>query len=421
MARGLWLRAAAMAGMGLLVVSSAAREPRINGQLTLRTGHENIATDSLRFPLAGDSAWDASAELRLNAEVPANRRDRFTIHYEAIVRKQEWDPDRIGAAGPLTGGAVPDDRRRFFDLTRTLHEKNGEVAYHRLDRLVWEGSAEWGTLAVGRTAVTWGNGLVFNPMDLFNPFAPTDVERDYKQGDDMVHLTLVPADWNGNLGWQLLLVPRRDAAGGDPVMSESSVALKTHFFTGDSEWNLLAAWHYDEAVLGIGHTGYLGDAVWRADATLAFAEDGSAVFSGVVNLDRSWTWKEMNGYGSLEFHYNTYGTGDYGGLDREEALLERLSRGGIHTLGRAYLASSLRVELHPLLNAYLTSLANLEDPSAVLLPRLVWNVRQDLDLTLGGSLPLGGRGTEFGGLPVPGTRRFLKAPDRLYFWVKGYF
>ena len=32
-----------------------------------------------------------------------------------------------------------------------------------------------------------GERVFFNPMDLFNPFAPTDIEREYKIGDDMAY------------------------------------------------------------------------------------------------------------------------------------------------------------------------------------------------------------------------------------------
>ena len=39
----------------------------------------------------------------------------------------------------------------------------------------------------GRQAITWGNGLVFNAMDIFNPFDPAAVDKEYKTGDDMIY------------------------------------------------------------------------------------------------------------------------------------------------------------------------------------------------------------------------------------------
>ena len=48
-------------------------------------------------------------------------------------------------------------------------------------------------------------------MDLFNPFSPTAVQRDYKVGDDMAHVQL-PLN-TGEL--QMLYLPRRDPVAGE--------------------------------------------------------------------------------------------------------------------------------------------------------------------------------------------------------------
>ena len=66
-------------------------------------------------------------------------------------------------------------------------------------------------MIVGRQAVTWGNGLMFNPMDLFNPFAPSNTVRDYKMGDDLVSVR-----FNGEGGKELnlLYIPRRNITTG---------------------------------------------------------------------------------------------------------------------------------------------------------------------------------------------------------------
>ena len=63
---------------------------------------------------------------------------------------------------------------------------------------------------MGRQAVSWGNGMVFQPLGLFSPFAPTTVDRDYKAGDDLL---LVERLFANGSDLQLLLVGRRDADG----------------------------------------------------------------------------------------------------------------------------------------------------------------------------------------------------------------
>lgn len=57
-----------------------------------------------------------------------------------------------------------------------------------IDWIAWRyntAKAGWAA-TLGRQAVSWGNGMVYAPMDLFNPFAPTVVDQDHKAGDDLI-------------------------------------------------------------------------------------------------------------------------------------------------------------------------------------------------------------------------------------------
>ena len=121
----------------------------------------------------------------------------WRTHYELVALGGDTYENtlELEALAPVlaefsVGELVVDDDRRLFDLTHILTEKDHYLAYHRLDRLNLSYSANWGTLRLGRQALTWGDGLIFNPMDLFNPFSPTAVQRDYKVGDDMAHVQL---------------------------------------------------------------------------------------------------------------------------------------------------------------------------------------------------------------------------------------
>lgn len=384
-------------------------ETEFAGQFNLRAGY-------------GDSVWYGSGELRLMPTLRLGRYHEVSLHHETVYLDNELIGINYGEPSLQFGsGIIPEDDRRVMDLTHVASNEAGQIIYHRLDRLAYTHSADWGSFSIGRSAITWGNGFVFNPMDLFNPFAPTDVERDYKLGADLILLTIYPADWNKQMDMQILMVPRRSIDSGSVQSDVSSLALKTNFNVGDVEWVMLAARHYNESVMGVGRTGYLGDAIWRLDATVTFADEGHHFVSTVANLDYSWIWQGLNYYGSIEFHYNTIGSSDYFGIWDNEPLLDRLNRGELHTLARAYMATTLQIELHALVNLHVSTILNLEDQSAVFLPRLVWNVRQNLEITIGGSLNAGGNGTEFGGIPVPGGTDYIQSPDRAYLWLKKYF
>ena len=54
-----------------------------------------------------------------------------------------------------------------------LSNKNKNASLVRLDRISIGYTGEKTVLRFGRQAISWGNGLLFTPMDIFNPFDPT--------------------------------------------------------------------------------------------------------------------------------------------------------------------------------------------------------------------------------------------------------
>lgn len=326
---------------------------------------------------------------------------------------------------PAARRFVPADRasddRRLMDLSRVITGDKDTRIYHRLDRLVISARQDWGTLRVGRQALTWGNGFLFQPMDLFNPFSPMDVERDYKTGDDMIAFQT----WSETAGEiQMLYVPRRDPATGDLSWNQSSVAAKLHRYAGGLEMDLMAGVHYKDPVAGFGLVGYAGGAAWRLDAVYTWTNDSSQRngYAGIcANLDYSWTWWGKNMYAWIEYYYTGLGTDDYQTAWHDADLIARLSPGERFTLGRSYFDAQLRIELHPLLNGYTTLIVNTEDPSGAVQPRLVWDAGQNLRVTAGLDFYWGGPDTEFGGFELPGLP-FEQAPaNRAYLWTGWFF
>jgi len=88
----------------------------------------------------------------------------------------------------------------------------------------------------------------------------------------MVYVQL-PLERTGDL--QFLYVPRRDPLSGDVEWSQSSLAGKLHVASGTTEFDMMAAKHFNDEVAGLGSTGYLGDATWRLNITWTFVDDSS--------------------------------------------------------------------------------------------------------------------------------------------------
>lgn len=365
-------------------------------------------------------ARDLFAEARLRLELGAGS---WTFDADYQLLGIDADTLRLGrslspAVAPFA--AVVNDRRRWFDLTHTLTEDGTQAAVQRLDRISVGYAGERLVWRFGRQAISWGNGLLFTPMDVFNPFDPATVDQEYKPGDDMLYGQYLFRDGSD---LQAVAVVRRDPLTGH-TDGQGSLAFKYHGFAGRGEFDLLAGQHFDEPLLAAGGNLAVGGALLRGDLTWADT-DGGGAWSGVASVSRSWTWAGRNLSGVLEYYRNGFGQAG-GRYDPEDLaanpeLLRRLARGELFTLGRNYLAASLLIEWHPLLQLTPNLFVNLDDPSALAQFVLRWDWRQDLQLLAALNLPLGPPGSEYGGPPTTEPGRFLETGAGLFVQLAWYF
>ena len=396
------------------------------GRFKITGAGSRVTDDTIFSPVGTGNYYDGSANLRLVNETFFSESLFFEVDYELIwaggdtIRKQnelkEMIPNLSGDVFFL--GAPLDDDRRLMDLTHKIEDEDSWFLLQRLDRLYMALNRQWGSVRVGRQAVTWGNGFIFNPMDLFNPFPPTAIDRDYKVGDDMINAQFSLAQiGNANL----LYVARRDPDDNRVAVDQASIAAKLHVAAATTEFDLMGSKHFDDIVAGIGSTGYLGDAAWRLDGTWTFLDDGDDYLSLMANMDYSWVWFEKNVYGFVEYYFNGLGKNNYPNALLDPNISERLARGELFVLGRNYISGHIQIELHPLFQVFFTAINNIEDPSGILQPYATWDITQNLRLTGGLSVSYGTKGTEFGGFTLPGTEIRSKSPDNAYIWLTYYF
>lgn len=349
-----------------------------------------------RFKLRLDAgAWEAAGDVQL------------------IVRYGELlELSRLAQGLETVPDSAPSDERRLFDLTWVMLDEEDALALQRLDRLYagYRGD-EW-VVRFGRQVVSWGNGLVYTPMDFFNPFDPAAIDKEYKTGDDMLYGQYLRA--NGD-DVQAVLVGRRDPASGEASADVATLAFKYHGFFRGFEYDALAAHHYGEPIVGMGGNHAVGGAIWRGDAMLSRGEEQGAALLLVSSLSYSWVMGGKNVSGLLEYFHNGFGIagGDYGPLvlAAHPDLTDRIARGELFTLGRDYLAASALIELTPLVLCTPNLFVNLDDPSALLQLVGQFDLLQDLQLLAALSLPLGPAGSEFGGIRWTAADADPLAPD----------
>lgn len=300
------------------------------------------------------------------------------------------------------------DQYRLFDLTSTISEQDDQLTQHRLDRLSIAYTKANMSVKFGRQAVTWGNGFVFNVMDIFNPFSPTAIDTEYKTGDDMLYFQLLSDAGND---WQIIYLPRRDIEQHiQQDQSSFAVKLQTPLKMTDAQW--LLARHYDDSIFGIGLSRAISDSLWRLDITHTALTHGKNITSLSTNIDYSWQSFGKNVYGFIEYYHNGFGIRDSNDT-LPASLSDRLTRGELYGLYQNYLSAGLRIELHPLVNFSPTLINNLDDQSRLLNLSLDYSWRQNLNLTLQLLTGFGSDLSEFNGNSSQG--------DNLMIFLNYYF
>ena len=383
--------------------------------------HTRIPEDSVFHGINGDRLQDHNLEVRLKV---AARRDRldFETHAQFITVQSETLSGFRNLPGLVfPGNDVINDDRRWFNLTHEFHNQGKKATLLRLDRISVAYSGVKTVVRFGRQAISWGNGLLFTPMDILNPFDPAAVDKEYKTGDDMLYAQYLLDSGND---FQVVSVVRRNPVNGEVDGDQSSLAAKYHGFWGRNEFDVLLAEHYGETLIGLGAGADLGGAIWRGDLIWNDTYSGS-VFTAVGSVSYSWESAEHNWTGILEYYFNGFGQsdGDYSvaALTKNPELLKRLARGESFSLGRHYLGASVNYESTPLLNLTPKIFINLNDPSALAQLILSYDWKQDIELLAALTIPIGPDSSEYGGIDSNQPGMYLSTGPSLFAQLAWYF
>jgi hypothetical protein len=416
-------RSLALSIMALFGTACLAQQAPVRGHIKGQEQYLSAPGESLAADLGHGQSSAASIDLRLSVGLTGGH-----FGFEADYLLQAI----TGSAVELQNDLEALDPELFIDraktqwlpLDDTLADSKTRRAVQSLDRLSISYTTERWVFKLGRQAYSWGNGIVFRPFDIFDPFAPDVLDDSYKPGIDTAYVQRLLANGSDIVA---LLVPRRDPATGEIERSASSAAVKWHQFGGNLQTDWLIARDYLDTVAGLGLSGSLGQAVWRLSLVPVWLEDGGTRTSLVANIEHAWQWRSRSVSGFIEFFRNGFGRADSGyALDALDALepelVERLARGQVFNTGRDYVAGGLRIELSPLFEIDPILLLNLHDRSALAVIRGSYSIAQNLALDFGLRRGIGSSGTEFGGLPVSTGSTVLNAPPtRLYARIAYYF
>lgn len=251
--------------------------------------------------------------------------------------------------------------------------------------------------SLGRFPNSWGRGLVFHPLDVFNAFAPTLVDREFKKGNDSL---LIEYAFSSDSELQVLTTVRKLL--NRKSQPSSTYAVKYFVPLGNAEFETVGAIHYGDEIFGVSTAIPISELVLRADVVHTCLHEADCHISGVVNVDYTFSLLHNPIYIFGEYFYNGIGVRDlspgYSALS--DAHTRRLGRGDLFSLGRSLLAVGAHVSWHPLWNQTFTILSNTNDNSVLFQTFVSFAPTDHANLNFGVRLPLGDTNEEFGELIV---------------------
>ncbi len=342
--------------------------------------------------------------LKLDSRWSSGDRDRF--RFELHGTAQAISPPGSGAVTSVATG----DTRRFFDLTKDSFGGGDVAGTTEIDRFNLRWDRPGFRMVAGRQAVTWGVNYFWPVLDLFAPFAPQRIDRDYKPGVDALRFT-VPVD---DFSEVEIIAAGQGARTRDDLSLASMGRFHADLGEGAStvDFGYMVGGFHRDFVLGgffsadVRGTGLRGEVSWTSpgcDPESSHPVFGCGDFSRLtVGVDRLLT-PTLTLIG--EVSWNGFGAGDPADYTRL-AEVDRVRRGEVVSLGRRYAGLSLAWQAHPLLTVTGAVLANRDDGSALFQPGIAWSVSDSVTWTAGliASTGRGVRdgvlGSEYGAVPV---------------------
>jgi hypothetical protein len=298
------------------------------------------------------------------------------------------------ASGAAGLGILPPDTPapyRIVQLDWSISQTEGFSWRHEIDRAYLALHSSRLELTFGRQAVGWGRGVLFGAVDLFSPFTPLEVDREWRRGVDAIR-----ADFKLTSRASLDVV----GAFGE-TLDDSAFAARFRGYRGNMDLELVGGFRAQDVLAGITSSAAVGDAevhgelaFFRAPESLPAGGLGSED-RGAIKAVAGGSYRFALGNGIplfIEYHYSGFGAKsaeEILPLLADPSFLERFLRGDTQILVRHGLAALATYEISTEHQLNLDWLVSPTDGSGIVVPSLTWTVDDRLSLLASGYFPYG--------------------------------
>lgn len=366
-------------------------------------GYQFFRTEDLPPPFPDTRRDLEFASLRLTWETDFSSR----IQWEGHAVLDILSPPQVEAAGVATSRTAT-----FLPLETDFVTDSDYQLEGRLDRLNLQVDFRRARVTVGRQAIGWGVAYFWPTLDLFSPFAPERIDRDYKAGVDAVRVTVPVGRYS-----ELQVV---GAVLGPSFDDDGAAAAQLRLKWGRADLGLMGGRFHGDTVAGAffttdaSGTALRGEAAWTLSGD-AFERrlDRRTFFRATLGVDRQLT---PDVGVTLEIAYNGFGVGS---ASRYLLLAQtdRVARGEVSSLGTYYAGTAVTWQIRPLWTLSQALLVNAQDPSALWIPALEWSTSDNSTLLMALQTGLGG---QIGSRLTPESEYGL-VPTTAFLAFKWYF
>lgn len=370
MRRGSIAVCALLAGLGLTAASAAAQEDEADSpSLRVRTSVKATGLVS-RSPDAPDlfpeeTTGESMLRLRVEPEIRASGSTTFSVAYEQRLHYVSAPVAGIGVIGILPSElATP---YRIEPLVWRVGESPGATWRHEIDRANAQVHLRRADLTLGRQAIGWGRGVMFTSIDLFAPFSPLEVDREWRSGVDAARADIEITDRSS-----IDLV----AAFGDTV-NRSAFAARARGYAGTVDMEVAGGRRGQDLFVGVTSSAAVGDAEVHGEA---------AAFRIPSRTDHDVVWKAVVGgsyrfpigagiLASAEYHYSGFGAArpeEILALLRTPSFVGRFIRGDMQILSRHAVGITASYEASPEITYSAQWLHNPGDRSGIVAPAITY-------------------------------------------------
>lgn len=345
-------------------------------------------------------------------------RARFDLKYEkapfldANFAYEHQMRGQSSAAAGIGGNILPSSGKAFFRLTQLDWQisRSGDSFEwrHEIDRTLVSMHPSWGEATIGRQAIGLGRGRLFSAVDMFAPFSPTEVDREWRRGVDAARIEYRLSDRSSVEG----------IGAFGTSWDESALLGRARGYVGPVDGEIIFGKRGEDVMGGVVSSAAVLNAEVHGEAALFSVPEkqpdgglfGNDRLVGKAVLGASYTFSIGNGLTLLgEYHYSGFGFTDAKEaipiLATDKTLQERFLRGDTQTLGRSNLGLQASYPVNDLLTASFLTLISAQDGSGLLSPSVVWDMRRDVTFLASAFAPWGLRPSggvlqsDYGGTP----------------------